>query len=103
MAYIPNLSHANVGGIKSVTKAQSEHYCIAYVLKSFELSEGGGIRTVVMGKMVHIKPFNHLFIGDMEGHNKWLGHYNSSQPGVSRPYRDCHCQFEDLSHPNPMM
>ena len=55
-----------------------------------------------MGRMVHIKPFIHFFIGDTEGHNKWLGHYNSSRPGVSRPYRDCHCTFKDLLHPNPM-
>jgi hypothetical protein len=102
MAYIPNLSHGNVGGTKSVAKSQSEHYCIAYALKSLiDLSEAGGIRTVVMGRMVHIKPFIHYFIGDTEGHNKWLGHYNSSKPGVSLPYRDCHCPFENLSHPNP--
>jgi hypothetical protein len=94
MAYIPNLSHGKVGGTKSSTKAQSEHYCLAYALKSLiELSENGGIRTEVMGRMVHIKPFIHVFIGDTEGHNKWLGHYNSSQPGVSRLYRDCHCPF----------
>ena len=100
--YIPNLAHANVGGTNSSTKSQSEHYCIAYVLKSLiGVSEGGGIRTEVMGKKVHIKPFIHVFIGDTEGHNKWLGHYNSSQPGVSRPYRDCHCTFDDLSRSNP--
>ena len=103
MAYIPNLSHGKVGGTKSNTKAQSEHYCLAYALKSLiELSENGGIRTEVMGRMVHIKPFIHLIIGDTEGLNKWLGHYNSSQPGVSRPYRDCHCPFEELSNPNPL-
>lgn len=44
MGYIPNLTHANVGGTKSSTKSQSEHYCIAYVLKSLiELSKGGGL------------------------------------------------------------
>ena len=102
MAYIPNLTHGKAGGIKSSTKAQSEHYCIAYALKSLiDLSENGGIQTVVMGKAVHIKPFIHLFIGDTEGHNKWLGHYNSSKPGVCRPYRDCHCSFGNLSNPNP--
>ena len=103
MGYIPNLTHANVGGTNSSTKSQSEHYCIAYVLKSLiDLSEAGGIRTEVMGKLVHIKPFIHVFVGDTEGFNKWLGHYNSSQPGVSRPYRDCHCSFNDLSLANPV-
>lgn len=72
------------------------------MLKSLiKLYEGGGIRTVGMGKEVHIKPIIHLFISDTDGHNKWLGHYNSSKPGVSRPYRDCHCTFYDLLRANP--
>ena len=54
-----------------------------------------------MGREVIVKPFIHFFIGDTEGHNKWLGHYQSSQPGTSRPYRDCHCSFAELNAPNP--
>jgi len=103
MGYIPNLAHANVGGGKASDKSQNEHNCLAYVLKSLiDLSEAGGIRTIVMGRLVHVKPFIMYFIGDTEGFNKWLGHYNSSKPRVHRPYRDCHCSFGDLSNSNPL-
>ena len=87
---------------KSSDKSQDEHNCLAFALKSLiELSEAGGIRTVVMGKDVHVKPFIHYFIGDTEGLNKWLGHYNGSKPGVSRPYRDCHYNFIGMNASNP--
>jgi hypothetical protein len=51
----------------------------------------------MMGKEVIVKPFIHYFIGDTEGLNKWLGHYNGSKPGMMHPYRDCHCGFERLN------
>ena len=38
----------------------------------------------------------HFFIGDTQGNNTWLGHYNASCP-MKRPYRDCWCQFLDTS------
>ena len=102
MAYIPNLAYGKGGKAKAVDKVQDEHNCLAYSMKSLiELSEAGGIRTTVMGREVIVKPFIHLFIGDTEGHNKWLGHYQGSKPGMSRPYRDCHCSFDDLSSPMP--
>ena len=56
---------------------------------------------MVMGKDVHVTPFIHYFIGDTEGLNKWLGHYNGSKPGVSRPNRDCHCNLNGLKGSNP--
>ena len=83
-------------------KVQDEHNCLAYAFKSLiELSEAGGIQTTVMGKEVIVKPFIQYFIGDTEGHNKWLGHYQGSKPGTSRPYRDCHYLFADLNNPMP--
>jgi hypothetical protein len=33
--------------------------------------------------------------------NKWLGQYPGNREGVRHPYRDCKCQFHDLSNPNP--
>jgi hypothetical protein len=42
-----------------------------------------------------------FFIGDTEGNNKWLGQYPGNREGVRHPYRDCKCQFHDLSNPNP--
>ena len=101
MAYLPNLSFGNSDD-DAVDKVEDEHRCIAFGLKSLiEVSEEGGIKTKVMGREVIIKPFIHFFIGDTEGHNKWLGHYQGSKPGISRPYRDCHCSFEELSSPEP--
>ena len=101
MGYIPNLAYGK-SKAKSSEKAQDEHNCLAYVLKSLiDLSEEGGIRTEVMGRNVIVKPFIHYFIGDTEGHNKWLGHYQGTNPGMSRAYRDCHCGFDDLDSPNP--
>ena len=102
MAYIPNLAYGKSVGGKSSNKLQDEHNCLMYALKSLvELSDSGGIRTNVMGKQVHIKVWIHFFIGDTEGHNKWLGHYSASNSGVKRPYRDCHCKFEEMSASNP--
>ena len=102
MAYIPNLAYGKGGNAKSENKVQDEHNCLAYSLRSLiDVSEAGGIRTTVMGKEVVLKPFIHYLIGDTEGHNKWLGHYQGSKPGTSRPYRDCHCSFEDLKNPMP--
>lgn len=102
MAYIPNLAYGKGGKVKAVDKVQDEHNCLAYALKSLiELSETGGIQTTVMGRKVIVKPFIHYFIGDTEGHNKWLGHYQGSKPGMSRPYCDCHCTFDDLNAPLP--
>ena len=48
-----------------------------------------------------MKIWIHFFIGDTEGHNKWLGHYNTSNSGVQRPYRDCHCSFADMNSTKP--
>ncbi len=103
IAYIPDLSHGKGGGGKSPDKIQEEHNCLAYALKLLiELSEAGGIRTTAMDWEVIVKPFIHFFIGDTEGLNKWLGHYSGLKHGVSQPYCDCHCGFNNLNSPNPM-
>ena len=102
MAYLPNLAHGKASSGTSRHKVQNEHNCLALAFMSLiKLSESGGIRTNVMGKEVIVKPFIHLFIGDTEGHNKWLGHYTGSKPGMGRPYRDCHCSFEQLNSDYP--
>ena len=102
IGYLPNLAHGKGSGGKSQDKVQDRHNCLALALKSLiELLEAGGIHTVVMGKEVIVKPFIHYFIGDMEGHNKWLRHYTGSKLGVSRPYCDCHCTFVQLSLSHP--
>ena len=65
------------------------------------MNKNVGFQTTVLGKDVNVKIWIHYFIGDTEGNNKWLGHYQGSNPGVCRPYRDCTCSFNDLSNPNP--
>ena len=50
---------------------------------------------------VHVKVWIHYFIGDTEGNNKWLGHYSGNKSTVQRPYRDCSCNFENMSNTNP--
>jgi hypothetical protein len=41
------------------------------------------------------------FDGDTKGNNKWLGQYSGNKECVRHPYRDCKCQFHELSNPNP--
>ena len=102
IAYIPNSAHGKGGGTNARDKIQDKHNCLAYAFKSLiNLSKAGGICTKVMERDVIVKPFIHFFIGDTEGHNKWLGHFSGSKPGVSRPYHDCCCGFKDLNVPNP--
>ena len=102
IAYLPNLAYGKGNSETACDKVQDEQNCLAYALKSLiDLSEMGGIRTMGMGKEVMVKPFIHYFIGDMEGNNKWLGHYQGSKPGMMRPYRDCHCGFDSLNASNP--
>ncbi len=73
------------------------------MLKSLrDINRRGGIRTKVLGRQVHLKVWVHYFIGDTEGNNKWLGHYQSSNSAIARPYRDCKCSFEDLRKTNPV-
>ena len=48
-----------------------------------------------------IKVWIHFFIGDTEGNNKLLGHYPGNKKQVCCPYCDCHCNYNDLTNPNP--
>jgi len=66
-----------------------------------KISEDNGFSLVVLGKEVHVKVWIHFFIGDTEGNNKWLGQYPGNKEGVQRPYRDCKCTWQMLSHINP--
>jgi len=91
IAYLPNLAYGKGNSGTARDKVQDELNCLAYALKSLiDLSEMGGICTMVMGEEVMVRPFIHYFIGDMEGNNKWLGRYQGSKPGMMHPYRDCH-------------
>jgi hypothetical protein len=104
LAYIPNLSYGKNKADKRETKdnIQDEHRCLSAALDSVkEIHWKGGFYATVMGRVVKIKVWIHYFIGDTEGNNKFLGHYPGNKKQVCRPYRDCHCNYDDLMNPNP--
>jgi len=104
IGYLPNLGYGKNKSNKTstVNKVQDEHNCLSCVFESIRrIHKNGGFKTTVLGQDVNVKIWIHYFIGDTEGNNKWLGHYQGSNPGVSRPYRDCTCSFDELSNPNP--
>jgi len=109
LGYIPNLGYGKNKADKTETKnkIQDEHKsCLACILESIRnIHRSGGFNATVLGKAVQIKVWIHFFIGDIEGNNKWVGHFPGNTREVKRPYRDCRCRcsfgFGDLSNPNP--
>ena len=104
IAYLPNLGYGKSQSDKTLTanKVQDEHNCLSTAFASLrKLHREGGIEAEVCGRKVLIKVWIQFFIGDIEGNNKWLAHMPGNREGVSRPYRDCHCGFNDLSNTNP--
>ena len=103
LAYIPNLGYGKNKADKTSTKdkVQNEHECLSVAFKSIrQIHREGGFLASVLGREVNIKVWVHFFIGDTEGNNKWLGHYPGARQ-VHRPYRDCQCDFNNMSNPNP--
>jgi hypothetical protein len=104
LAYIPNLSHGKGKADKtqSKEKTQNEHKCLALAFASLaEMNVSpGGLKAFVKGRPVYGRAWIHFFIGDTEGNNKWLGHYNGSGK-LKRPYRDCCCSFGKMCATNP--
>ena len=104
LGYVPNLGYGKNKSNKTptVNKIQDEHDCLSCVFESIrQIHRNGGFRATVLGKEVNIRIWIHYFIGDTEGNNKWLGHYQGNKSQVHRPYRDCTCSFHELSNPNP--
>ena len=88
---------------RSLTKdeIQDEHTCLSCIFESLRnITKDDGFSLKVLGKNVHLKVWIHYFIGDTEGHNKWLGQYPGNREGVKRPYRDCKCTYNSLSDTN---
>jgi hypothetical protein len=104
LGYIPNLGYSKNKADKTETrdKIQDEHTCLSVVFESVrEIHRKGGFLATVMGREITIKVWIHYFIGDTEGNKKWLGHYPGNKSQVSQPYRDCQCDFSEMSNPNP--
>ena len=99
LAYIPNLSHGRGTSSKvdASVKVQDEHNCLTLAFKSqSDLHRSKrGIRALVRNKFVTGNVWIHFVIGDTQGNNTWLGHFNASCQ-MKRPYRDCWCQFVDM-------
>ena len=104
LGYVPNLGHGKNKSNKTPTvmKIQDEHECLSCVFESIRMIHRNcGFRATVLGKDVRVRIWIHYFIGDTEGNNKWLGHYSGNKSQVCRPFRDCSCNFDELSNHNP--
>ena len=101
IAYIPNLKYGKIGKSDSAANVQDEHDCIEIALESLvQLTKRGGISTEVKGQPVVCKVWIHYIIGDTQGNNTFVGHYNSAAK-IKSLYRDCTCPFHKGSDPNP--
>jgi hypothetical protein len=59
---------------QTTDKIQGEHYCISFAFQSLKnINKENGFQCVVLGRTVHVKVWIHIFIGDTQGNNKWLG------------------------------
>ncbi len=99
--YIPNLGYGRGTSNKTHTrdKIQDEHSCISFTFQSLEnINKENGFLFVVLGHTVCVIVWIHYFIGDTKGNNKWLGQYPGNRESVRRQYRDCKCQFHNLSN-----
>ena len=102
LGYVPNLSHGKGKSdqTKSKEKLQEEHDCLRQIIKQLaDLKKAGGFWTYVMGRKVRVVTWIHIVTGDTAGHNALVGHYNASN--TTCPYRDCLCDFAQLSNPAP--
>ena len=106
LGYIPNLSYNKAGERKLKKRpaddsVEDEHKCISVALESLKkIYKRGGISTTVLGRDVVCKVWIHFIIGDTQGNNRWVGHYNGNG-ALKCPYRDCMCPFLNMSASNP--
>ena len=107
LAYIPNLDYATTkssdSSIKQATspalKCQDEHNCLYAACRQLkDVNDNGGIRVCILGKIVYVKVWIHIVVGDIAGNNSLLGSYNNAN--VNCPYRDCGCSKEDFVNPH---
>ena len=103
IAYLPNLNHGVVESqtTTSTDSVQDEHNCISVALESLiNIGKQGGISFNLKGKAVIGKVWIHYIIGDIQGNNRWLGHFNGTGK-LKMPYRDCKCGYCNMANPNP--
>jgi hypothetical protein len=105
LAFLPNLSYGALSTKNSKKpfnqSYQDQHDCLRVAFSSLqEIHKKGGMALTVIGKRIVGKVWIHFCVGDSQGNNQWLGHYNGSG-NLNRPYQDCHCSFMDMDKPNP--
>jgi hypothetical protein len=110
IGYIPNLGYGaptkeDIKLLHTKTpatfKLQNEPNCNSAALAPLvKVSKRGDIRITVKSKPVITKVWIHFFMGDISGHNQWLGHFNSGA-NIQRPYHDCKCGINDMNNLNP--
>ena len=79
LAYIPNLCHgkSKADDKNSMRNLRNEHSCLAAAFQPIiDLHLRNGISAKVRGVDVVGKIWIHFFIGDTQGNNSWLCHYN---------------------------
>ena len=105
MGYLPNLSYGKVSKPDDDhirrNNVQDEHDCLAVVLQPLiDITRRGGIAATIKNRAVIGKVWIHYIIGDTQGLNRWLGHFNGSGK-LEMPYRDCYCSYDNMNNPNP--
>ncbi len=103
---IPHLSYEKNKIDRTITstsnKIQDKHNCLSTVFRSLrEIHRHRGFTMTVMGREVKVQVWIYFFIGDTEGNNKWLGHYPGNRKEICPPYKDCKCEYDQLSNTNP--
>ncbi len=81
LGYVPNLGYGKNKSHKTPTvkKRQDKLDCLLCVFESIRrIHKNNGFRAKMLGQDVNVKIWIHYFIGDTEGNNKWLGHYQGS-------------------------
>jgi hypothetical protein len=92
LAFLLNLSY---GALSTKNSKKSyhqgypdEHDCLHAAFSCLRrLHQNGGIAMTVMGRPVVGKVWIHYCVGDSQGNNCWLGHFNESG-NLNHPHRD---------------
>ncbi len=103
LAFLPNLSYGALSAKNSKKPShqgyQDEHDCLHAAFSSLQcLHCNGRMAMTVMGRPVVGKVWIHYCVGDSQGNNCWLGHFNGSG-NLNHPYWDCNWQLWDMDKP----
>ncbi len=104
LAFLPNLSYVGALSTKNSKKPSHQGYQDKpdYLHAAFSsiqrLHQNGRMAMINMERPVVGKVSIHYCVGDSQGNNCWLGHFNGSG-NLNHPYQDCNCQKWDIDKP----